>query len=168
MEMINRISIIGGPGTGKTTLADMLGEKFHLPVYHLDGIHHLENWKTRDTEERDKIISKITSEKKWIIDGTYKTTLEERIKKSDMIIYLNYSKFARLKGILGRYLKNRNKEKPEIPGCREKMNMEFFKFTLNWDKNRALIVEEILKKYKDRNILRFKSRKQLLKWYQNC
>ena len=52
MENIYRISIIGGPGTGKSTLANNLGKDLNLPVYHLDGIHHLENCKERDKEER--------------------------------------------------------------------------------------------------------------------
>lgn len=163
---INRISIIGGPGTGKTTLADKLGKKLHIPVYHLDGIHHLENWVPRDKEERDKMILEIAKKEKWIMDGTYKSTLEERVKKSDMIIFLKYSKFSRIKGIMERYLKNRNKEKPEIPGCKEKMNKEFFKFTFCWDKTNRNIVQEILENYKDKEIYIFRNRKQLHKWYR--
>lgn len=166
MKNVNRISIIGGPGTGKTTLANKLGEKYSIPVYHLDGIHHLENWVPRDKEERDKIILEKASQEKWIMDGTYKTTLEERAKKSDMIIYLKYSKLARIKGIMGRYLKNRNKEKAEIPGCKEKMDMEFFKFTLNWDKTKGNTIEDVLEKNKDKEIIIFKNRKQLNRWYK--
>lgn len=71
-----RISIIGGCGTGKTTLADNLGKELKIPVYHIDGIHHLENWEIRDKKERDKIILEKVSEPKWIIDGTYRSTLK--------------------------------------------------------------------------------------------
>ena len=53
---MKRICIIGGSGTGKTTLADNLGEQLKLPVYHIDGIHYLNNWEVRDKKERDKII----------------------------------------------------------------------------------------------------------------
>ena len=56
---MNRICIIGGSGTGKTTLADNLGKKLKLPVYHIDGIHHLKNWEIRDKNERDKMILEI-------------------------------------------------------------------------------------------------------------
>ena len=40
MESIKKISIIGGSGTGKTTLSNNLGKKLHLPIYHIDAFHY--------------------------------------------------------------------------------------------------------------------------------
>ena len=51
MKEIQKIAIIGGPGTGKSTLAKNLGKEMKLPVYHIDGIHHLKNWEIRPTQE---------------------------------------------------------------------------------------------------------------------
>ena len=123
---MDRISIIGGSGTGKTTLANNLGKQLHLPTYHLDGLCHLPNWEKINKEERDKIILQKINEDKWIIDGTYFSTLKRRLEKSDYIIFLDYSTIAQLKGIVGRFFKLRGKERPEIPGCKEKLSSEFF------------------------------------------
>lgn len=166
LQNVNKISIVGGPGTGKTTLAENLGKKLNLPVYHIDGIHHLENWQKRDTDERDKIILDKISTSEWIMDGTYKSTLEERVENSDMVIFLNYSKLARVKGILSRYIKHRGEEKPEIPGCKEKMDFEFIKFTMNWDKTKKELVYKALEKNQNKKIIIFKNRKKLNKWYE--
>ena len=38
---VNKVCIIGGSGTGKTTLANNLCKVLNLPVCHIDGIHHL-------------------------------------------------------------------------------------------------------------------------------
>lgn len=167
MEKVKRISIVGGPGTGKSTLAYNLGKKLDLPVYHLDAIDHFENWRKRDSKERDKIILEKIEEPKWVIDGTYTSTLEKRLKNSDLVIFLNYKPIARIKGVLSRYIKGRNKEKAEIPGCKEKMELKFIKFTLNWEKNKGRTIKEELGKNKDKNILIFKKRKDLNKWYED-
>lgn len=166
LQNVNKISIVGGPGTGKSTLAENLGKVLDLPVYHIDGIHHLANWQKRDTDERDQIILDKISNSKWIMDGTYKNTLQKRVENSDMVIFLNYSKLARLKGILSRYIKHKGEEKPEIPGCKEKMDLEFIKFTINWDKTKKKLVDEALEKNKSKKILIFKNRKNLNNWYE--
>lgn len=162
----NRISIIGGCGTGKTTLSNNLGKVLKLPVYHIDGIHHLENWVIRDKQERDKIILEKVEENKWIIDGTYRSTLEQRLQNSDLIIYLDYSSFAQVKGIMKRYLKNHGKEKEEIPGCKEKMSLEFLSFTWNWRKNKRNEIIEKINRIEKSKVLIFKSRRQLNRWYK--
>lgn len=166
MENISKIVIIGGPGSGKSTLANNLGKKLKIPVYHIDAIHHLKNWKMRDKQERDSIILKIINKPKWIMDGTYRTTLEERIQKAQLIIFLNYSVIARLKGIFSRYFKNRGGETPNIPGCKEKMTLEFIKCTITWYKTKGSTINSLLEKYKDKKIMIFKNRKSLNKWYK--
>lgn len=167
LKDVNKISIIGGPGTGKSTLANNLGRELNLPICHIDAIHHLENWKVRDKVERDKIILEKVNEDKWVIDGTYKDTLEVRIRKSDLVIFLNYSKMARVRGVLSRYLKNKGKDKPEIPGCKEQMNWKFLKQVIKWEKGRKELINKTLEENKDRNIIIFNNRRKLNKWYKN-
>ena len=160
-----KISIIGGPGTGKSTLADNLGRELNIPVYHIDGINYLENWQQRDKEERDGIIREIIKKEKWITDGTYRTTLEERVKSSDIVIFLDYSNLARLKGTMTRYIKNNGKEKKEIPGCKEQMNLTFFRFVINWKKTKGYMINDVLNRNSNKKIIIFKNRRNLNKWY---
>lgn len=166
-KSVKRISILGGQGTGKTILANNIGKELNLPIYHLDSIQNMENWKKRDKRERDEIILNKVKESSWIIDGTYVTTLEERVKKSDLIIFLNFSTIERVKGVMLRYLKNRGKEKKEIPGCKENFTLKFLKYTIDWDKEKEEVVNEILERNSDRQIIVFKKRKELNKWYIN-
>ena len=152
LEEVSRISVIGGPGTGKSTLTKNLGRELKLPVHHIDGINHLKNWEKRDKEERDKMILDITRDEKWVID-----------------VFLDYSTPAKLKGILSRYIKGRGKEKEEIPGCKEKMDWEFFSYTMRWNKDRRELVNEIVNNYKgnsNKEIYIFKNRRTLNKWYE--
>lgn len=163
---MNRISIIGGSGTGKTTLAVNLGKQLNLPVYHLDGLNYFPEWKERNKKERDKLIIKKISEKKWIVDGTYRSTLSERFEKSDLIIYLDYSTFMQVIGVLTRNFKLRGKERKEIPGCNEKVNIKFIFWVLKWRKSKRKDILNHLNKFNNKNILIFKNRRQLNKWYK--
>lgn len=164
---MNKISIIGCSGTGKTILANNLGKELKLPVYHLDGINYLSNWEKRDEEERDKIILEKANEDKWIIDGTYNSTLPQRLEKSDLIIFLDYSSFTCIKGIVSRFIKNRGVEKAEIPGCEEQMNREFFWWVVNWKRNKRKRIMEMLHQVNGNKVSIFKNRRQLNKWYEN-
>ena len=155
---INKISIVGGPGTGKTTLANNIGKELNLPIYHLDEKNYLENWVQRDEKERDKVFLEIANKDKWIMDGTYKSTLAKRMQKSEMIIFLNYSTLAKIK--------YRGEERPEIPGCKEKMDLGFIKHTITWNKQKRKLINSILDKNKDKKIMIFNNRVKLNKWYK--
>lgn len=39
---MNKISIIGGSGTGKTTLSNNLSKELNIKAYHLDGLNFIE------------------------------------------------------------------------------------------------------------------------------
>ena len=163
----NRISIIGGSGSGKTTLTNILSEKLNIPAVHLDGINYNSNWVQKDKNERDEIISSKTKEEKWIIDGNYNKTLKERLDSAELIIWLDYSTFTNLRGVLKRICKNYNKEREEIPGCKERIDFTFLKYVVTYNKKKRPKILELLKAIPDEKILIFKKQKDLNKWLKD-
>lgn len=162
----SKISIIGGSGTGKTTLSESLSKDLEIPVYHIDGIHYKENWVIRNKTERDKIILDLIKKDKWIIDGTYRSTLQTRVESSDLTIFLDYSTIAQIKGIMGRYIKIHGKDRLDMPGCKEKMSFKFFMFVVKWRKVKRPFIFETLEKTDKNKVLIFKNRRSLNKWYK--
>lgn len=162
--MYNRISIIGGSGTGKSTLCEILAKKLKLPAIHLDAINFNENWVEIDKKERDKIISAKAKEEKWIIDGNYNKTLKERFDNADLIIWLDYSTYMQLKGVLKRFLKTRNRERSEIPGCKERLDFNFIKYVITYNKKKRPEIIEMLKEVSKDKVLIFKKQKDLNRW----
>lgn len=160
----NRICIIGAPGTGKTTLSNELSKIYNIPATHIDGIHHLENWQRRDKNERDKIILNIAEQEKWIIDGTYHATLKTRLEKADLAIWLDYSTWTQLKGVIKRWIISRGKERPEIPGCKERLTFKFLKNVLKYNKEKRKIIVGNLDGIDKNKLLIFKKQKDLNKW----
>ena len=162
--MYNRISIVGGSGSGKSTLCNILSKELNIPAIHLDAITYEPSWVEIDKNERDKIISDKSNEDKWIIDGNYNKTLKERFNKADLIIWLDYSTFMHLKGVFKRYFKMRNSERPEIPGCKEKLDFKFIKYVLTYNKKKRHIIKEYLMDIPKEKVLIFNKQKDLNKW----
>lgn len=165
--MYNRISIVGGSGSGKSTLANILSKQLGIPVIHLDGINFDSNWTEIDKNERDRIILTKSNSQNWIIDGNYNKTLEERFNKADLIIWLDYSTFAQLKGIFKRFIKFRNTERPEIPGCKERITFTFIKYVLTYNKKKRHIIVDYLKNIPKEKVLIFKKQKNLNTWLKS-
>lgn len=165
--MYNRISIVGGSGSGKSTLCNILSKELNLPAIHLDGINFNANWVEIDKTERDKIISSKALEDKWIIDGNYTKTLKQRFERADLIIWLDYSTFTLLKGIFKRFLKTRNKEREEIPGCKERLNFTFIKYVATYNKKKRHIIVDYLKDISKDKILVFKKQQDLNNWLKD-
>ena len=93
-------------------------------------------------------------------------TLKQRIENSDLVIYLDYSSIEATTGAIMRTLKNNGKEKPEIPGCKEKMSFEFLCWVWNWRKKKRKEILEILKENPPKKLLVFKNRRSLRKWFK--
>ena len=162
---IKKISIVGGPSSGKSTLAENIGRKLDLPITHMDAINYNANWEEVDPKKRDDIYRRIIKEPKWVMDGTYMDTLRERMLASELIIFLDYSTIAKVLGIIIRTLKFKGGERKEIPGCNEKIDFEFIKFTATWNSKKRKKVYKAFEGIAKEKILIFKNRKKLNKWY---
>ena len=51
-----KIAILGTSGSGKSTLAKRLGERYSLPVLHMDTVHFLPGWVERPFAEEEAIV----------------------------------------------------------------------------------------------------------------
>ena len=95
---MKRILIIGCSGSGKTTLAKAMGERLELPVISLDSL-----WSGNATKaEFDSRLERALSLEGWVIDGNYSRTMDARLSRCDTLIYLDFSRFACLQGLLQR------------------------------------------------------------------
>ena len=69
-----KIHIVGGPGSGKTFLAQKLSRELGIPHYDLDDIQWANEsgyGTKRDIGERDALLNEILQKDEWITEGVY-------------------------------------------------------------------------------------------------
>ncbi len=98
----SRIVIIGGPGAGKTWLADALAARLQLPVYRVDDAVRDENKQIRPATVIDATVLSWVAQDRWIIDGGNSRTYAERASRADLIIRLRPPIWRRVCRVLRR------------------------------------------------------------------
>lgn len=151
---MNKVIIIGCPGSGKTTFAEKLQKCTALPLYYLDAIWHKPDKTHIPREEFDQRITEIFSEEKWIIDGNYKKTIEMRIKECDTVFLFDLPTEVCLQGVTDRV----GKERYDLPWLETEVDPEFRQFIEDFPKDTLPYIYELLQKYSEKDIHIFKSR----------
>lgn len=129
-----RIMIIGCCGAGKSTLAKKLEAISGLELIHLDQQYWKSGWVETAPEEWKKKVEKLATQPSWIIDGNYGGTMDIRLKRADLIIYLDFPTPTCLWRILSRTFKYRGTPRPDMPpGCPERFDLEFFHYVATYN-----------------------------------
>ena len=148
LENINKIAIIGGPGTGKTTLSKKLSSILSISYFSIDNIKFNKNWIPRSRKDVDNEIYKIINTDKWIIEGNHLRNLEIILSKADIVIFLDFPLRLQLFGIFRRFFFSFKKCIKDMNNCEEKISFSFFIKTLLFNINkRPKIISTIMKRH---------------------
>lgn len=162
---MERIMIIGCGGSGKSTLAQQLGQKLGLPVVHLDKLFWTPGWVSIPKDEFDRVHEEAISKDKWIIDGNFDRTIPVRLQRCDTVIYLDFSRFACLMGVLKRVLTTYGKVRPDMgEGCPERIDLDFLKWVWNFNKNKRERNYSLLNKAEGVRVIILKNRRMVIKF----
>ena len=87
-----RIFIIGGPGSGKTWLAQRIGSALGLAVHHLDEVARVGggNGPERSPVERLASVNAILLEQGWVAEGVHLEWTDRLLHGADLIIWLDH------------------------------------------------------------------------------
>ena len=152
---MNKVIVIGCPGSGKTTFSEKLQKKTGLPLYYLDAIWHKPDKTHIPREEFDRRIKEIFSEAQWIIDGNYARTIEMRMEECDTVFLFDLPTEVCIQGARDRVGKGRY----DLPWLETELDPEFEQFIRDFSKTTLPKIYELIDKYKEeKNIVIFKSR----------
>ncbi|MEO6761147.1 MAG: AAA family ATPase [Candidatus Saccharimonadales bacterium] len=156
---MKRVSVIGCPGSGKTTFSRELSCNTNLPLVHLDFMYHDQaySYQTDKDSWRSRVLGE-AKKKQWIIDGNYKSTFDIRLPKSDTIIFLDYPTYLSIWRAIRRRIHFRKKVREDMPPTwKERLGWNFFVFILKFNYSIAPRIRRQLKSYKSKNIIVLKT-----------
>ena len=152
---MNRIMVIGCPGSGKSTFTKKLHQITELPLYHLDMMYwNADKTTVEKAVFKERLYNTIQLDK-WIIDGNYGSTMELRLQACDTVIFLDYPLDVCLDGIRER----KGKKRTDIPWVENEEAIELIEFVKNFNFQSRPKVIELLEKYSYKTIYIFKTRK---------
>lgn len=121
---MDRVIVIGCAGSGKSTLSQKLHTTLQLPVIHLDTYYWKANWQATANEEWDAKVNDFALIDRWIIDGNYSRTLDIRIKRADLIVFLDMPRWLCMYRIIKRRIQYHGKTRPDLnKDCPEKLDI---------------------------------------------
>lgn len=133
---MKRILIVGCPGAGKSYLSREIAKITGLPLIHLDKYFHQKaQYYIQNKDAWRAKIKELTSEPEWIIEGNYGSTMYERMKVADLIIFLDYPTRIAVGRVLKRRIQYNRKRREDMPSdWKEKIAPDFFKFVITFRK----------------------------------
>ena len=145
-EGLERVLVLGSPGSGKSTFARQLAAILGLPVFHLDQIHWNPGWVATPVEQFREVQRALVRRERWIIDGDYGATLEVRLAAADTVIVLDLPRAVCLWRVLQRWLRFRGRARPDMAArCEERLTWEFVWWIWTYPRRRRAGILERLR-----------------------
>ncbi len=160
---MQKVLVIGCPGAGKSTFSRALRDKTGLPLFHLDMLFWNADKTNISREEFDQKLSDILKQDQWIIDGNYGRTLETRLKECDTVFLLDFSVSVCLAGAESRI----GKPREDMPWTEQEFDAEFKEWITDFPKKELPHVYALLGKYKNKNIIIFKSHNEIVRFLES-
>lgn len=170
MSKYKRILIIGSAGSGKTYLSHILSKKLDIEVTHLDKIYWLPNWEKQPVTFCEDLTRELVVPDEWIFDGNYIQTLDIRLEKADLVIFLKVNRFKCIASLFKRkrLTKKHLIDRDDLAdGCVDKLDCSFLKWAFTFNNDYAPKLLEVINKYPSVDLKVFNTREDALEFIEN-
>ena len=129
---LNRVSVVGTTGSGKTTFATRLGGVLGIPHIELDALNWSGNWTAVPPEVFRARVREAVNSNQWVIDGNYSAVRDLVWGRAEMIVWLDYPLRVILTRLVRRTARRIAFDEPCCNGNRESLRMALSRDSIIW------------------------------------
>ena len=86
---MHRVSLVGVPGSGKTTVGRQLAASLGVPFVELDAIFHQPGWGELPRDDFRERVSEVLTADGWVVDGNYSAVQDLVWRRADTVVWLD-------------------------------------------------------------------------------
>ncbi|WP_284117497.1 adenylate kinase [Streptomyces fragilis] len=91
---MERVSVVGCSGSGKSTVARRLSDVLGVPYIELDALHWGPGWSEASAEELSERVRRATAADAWIVDGNYQSKIGTLAwDRANTVVWVNPSRW---------------------------------------------------------------------------
>ena len=103
--LVQRISVVGNSGSGKTTIARRLAAGLGTRHLELDAVFHQPDWQPLATSEFRRIVSEFTVGASWVVDGNYSKVRDIVWGRADTVVWVDPPRHRVMRQLVARTLR---------------------------------------------------------------
>jgi adenylate kinase family enzyme len=133
---VQRVSVVGNSGSGKTRLARQLADILGVTHVELDAVHHLPGWEPIDPDLFRAQVDAVAATDGWVIDGNYRTVVVEGPvwARADTVVWLDLPRRTVVRQVTARSVRRVVRREELWNG-----NRESARNLVAWDPYRSII-----------------------------
>ncbi len=102
---MQRVSVIGTSGAGKSTFGRALGLALGVSFVELDSVFHQADWVPLARDEFLRRVGEVVAGDRWVIDGNYSAVRPLVLARADTVVWLDLPKHTVMRRVIWRTLR---------------------------------------------------------------
>jgi adenylate kinase family enzyme len=102
---MQRVSVVGNSGSGKTTIAAELARLIGAPHLELDSVFHQPGWVPLPVPEFRARVADFTAAPRWVVDGNYTAVRDLVWSRADTVVWLDLPRWQVMRQVVARTIR---------------------------------------------------------------
>jgi adenylate kinase family enzyme len=102
---MRRVSVVGSPGSGKTTFGRRLASRLDVPFVELDAIFHQPDWNDLPSDIFRTRVCEALAGDRWVVDGNYSAVQDLVWQAADTVVWLDLPRRVVMRRVAARTLR---------------------------------------------------------------